>query len=355
MSNKRALAVGFLTAGLSAGILATAITPAAAQGTPVGGSGNGFYLTGAGNNTGQPVHAFAYGDAGDEVYFGDFFNAATGAMTGDGKDDALVRRGNSFILRGTNDTIFVYGDKGDTVLAGDWDGNGTDSLAVKRGNHYFVKNTLSTGYSDSDFFYGDAADKVLVGNWDGNLTTNKTDTIAVQRDNHFYIRNALTTGYSEYDFFYGNVGDSYLVGDWAKAPTYVLDDPNTTKDESKQYEAASDAAGTSRDESKTVVAPKVAVGGAAVNATGADQLAIKRGNVYLFSDEVAAMKPSAPSAAVGQLASLWTMNFGEASDVAFTAKAEKVFDYQENSTTDYGTVTATPVTGDGIGIRRVIG
>src|SRR4051794_35789448 len=193
MSNKRALAVGFLTAGLSAGILATAITPAAAQGTPVGGSGNGFYLTGAGNNTGQPVHAFAYGDAGDEVYFGDFYNATAKTMTGDGIDDALVRRGNSFILRGTNDTIFVYGDRGDTVLVGDWNGDGTDSLAVKRGNHYFVKNTLSTGYSDSDFFYGDPADKVLVGNWNGTVTVPVTAVAAVPAQDMTTPPNGTTT------------------------------------------------------------------------------------------------------------------------------------------------------------------
>ena len=109
--SKRALSVGILTAGLSVGLAAAAISPAAAQGNPVGGQGNGYYLTGAGNQTGQPVHAFAYGNPGDEVYFGNFDNTKAG-------DEALVRRGNSFILRGTDDEIFIYGDKGDTVLVG---------------------------------------------------------------------------------------------------------------------------------------------------------------------------------------------------------------------------------------------
>src|SRR3954452_14798706 len=144
MSNKRALAVGFLTAGLSAGILATAITPAAAQGAPVGGQGNGFYLAGAGNINGMAAYAFAYGNGDDEVYFGNFDADTPG-------DEALVRRGNGFILRGSEGTMALFGDKGDTVLVGDWDKDGEDELAVRRGNHYFVKNDISTGYSDDDF------------------------------------------------------------------------------------------------------------------------------------------------------------------------------------------------------------
>src|SRR4051794_23914326 len=114
MSNKRALAVGFLTAGLSAGVLATAITPAAAQGAPVGGSGNGYYLSGAGNINGMAAYAFAYGNPNDEVYFGNFV-AETAPATQ--VDEALVRRGNSFILRGQEDLdkIAVFGDAGDTV------------------------------------------------------------------------------------------------------------------------------------------------------------------------------------------------------------------------------------------------
>ncbi|WP_222273266.1 hypothetical protein, partial [Modestobacter marinus] len=243
MSNKRALAVGFLTAGLSAGILATAITPAAAQGAPVGGSGNGYYLSGAGNINGMAAYAFAYGEANDEVYFGNFVAATPG-------DEAIVRRGNGFILRGSEGTMALFGDKGDTVLVGDWNGDGVDSLAVRRGNHYFVRNSITTGYSESDFWYGDPNDKVLVGNWNGVRTPavagtpavpgvdgtlppdgdfvdpedtapiaavpavpGKGDTLMVQRGNHFFVANVNANVYSEYDFHYGEVNDTVLVGD----------------------------------------------------------------------------------------------------------------------------------------------
>src|SRR4051794_12602013 len=50
--SKRTLAVSFLTAGMTAGLIAGAVGPAAAQGNPVGGSGNVYYLSGAGNTGG---------------------------------------------------------------------------------------------------------------------------------------------------------------------------------------------------------------------------------------------------------------------------------------------------------------
>ena len=165
--SKRTLAVSFLTAGLTAGVIAAAVGPAAAQGNPVGGSGNVYFLSGAVNTDGIAQKTFSFGDPSDEVYFGDWY--------GTGKDLPLVRRGNVFFKpNSTNpnltESVFAYGDNGDTVLIGDWDGDGKDSIAIRRGNHYFVKNDIDkTGKADSEFFYGDAADKVLVGNWDGTF------------------------------------------------------------------------------------------------------------------------------------------------------------------------------------------
>ncbi|NEK60706.1 hypothetical protein GCU56_22920 [Geodermatophilus sabuli] len=374
--SKRALSVGILTAGLSAGILATAISPAAAQGNPVGGSGNGYYLTGAGNNTGQPVYAFAYGNPNDEVYFGNFAPEGTPVAgvypAAEQVDEALVRRGNSFIIRGTNDEIFVYGDKGDTILVGDWNGDGVDTLAVRRKNHYLIRNDLKTGYSTQDFHYGNDDDNVMVGNWDGaggdiNGDGDKTDTLAgswagttiteatattdtlmVRRANHFYVKNDLVTGDAEYHFYYGNSDDSYLAGDWAKAPVWATDVASTTgegKDESKQYAA----------DNKTVVGPKVKTSGE--NSDGKDQLAIKRGNLYLFSDELSEVKPTSPSAPVGTLATPQQAYFGEASDVAFVA--QRTWTYNDNSAVvggkDFAAGDNETLSGDGIGLRRVLG
>ncbi|MDK6591654.1 hypothetical protein, partial [Actinotignum timonense] len=67
----------------------------------------------------------------------------------------------------------------DEVLVGDWDGDGVDTFAVRRGNVFYVKNSLASGEADSVFSYGRAGDEVLVGDWDGD----GVDTFAVRRGN----------------------------------------------------------------------------------------------------------------------------------------------------------------------------
>ena len=68
----------------------------------------------------------------------------------------------------------------DTVLVGDWDGNGT--VAVRHGITFYVKNSVSTGTADSTFSYGDAGDVVRVGDWDGD----GADTSVVRRGGGYF-------------------------------------------------------------------------------------------------------------------------------------------------------------------------
>ena len=120
--SQRAVRLAVLTGGALAGLLTATITPAAAQGDPVYGEGNVYYLSGAYNPDGQAQAIIEFGDRGDEVYFGG------------------------------------------------WDGDAVDSIAIRRDNEYFVKNDhQKTGVADRRFFYGDAEDAVLVGNWDGEV------------------------------------------------------------------------------------------------------------------------------------------------------------------------------------------
>jgi len=189
------------------GVLAApaAVTPAAAKGGPVGGWGSQYFLNDA--FTGTANHVFGYGDPGDEVYFGDW--------DGDGVDTPMVRRGAVFHVRNTNttgvaDVVFAYGNPGDEVMAGDWDGDGVDTLAVRRGNVYYLRNSVTTGIADIVFSYGNPGDVVLVGDWDGN----GTDTFAVRRLATYFVRNVLTSGVADYTFGYGNPSDMVLVGDW---------------------------------------------------------------------------------------------------------------------------------------------
>src|SRR3954451_13919020 len=257
--SKRSLSVGILTAGLSVGLAAAAISPAAAQGHPVGGKGNVYFLSGAINETGQAAKTIAFGNVDDEVLYGDW--------DGDGIDSPMVKRDNIYFVANQStmatEDVFVYGNVDDKVLVGDWDGDGADSIAVQRGNKFFVKNDNKTsGDADSTFVYGDPGDTVLVGNWDGptqkkdkdgNLVRNTkapaaakavlpgssneqglkdslyfvTDTLMIQRGNQFFVKNDLETGTAEYTFYFGDPTDqgSILVGDWASK--VKLDDPKT--------------------------------------------------------------------------------------------------------------------------------
>jgi len=265
--SKRTLTVSFLTAGLTVGVIAGAVGPAAAQGNPVGGSGNVYYLAGAGNTGGTAQEVLAFGDPGDEVFYGDWNN--------DGTDTPMVRRNNVFYVAdkdGKTVDVFAYGNPGDKVIVGDWDGKNGDSLAVVRTeqgtNRFFVKNDVkTTGKADSEYFYGNAGDNILVGDWDGD----DKDTLMVARpDTSFHVRNSSGGGVEDYAFTYGNPGDTILVGDWA--------DPANGK-----------------------------------SGNGADQIAVRRdGNHYFFSKELG------KGADIGT--AMRDQRYGEATDTVFAAK-----------------------------------
>jgi len=288
-------------------------SPAAAQGTPVGGHGNHYYLAGAGNYSGKAAQDFVYGNPDDEVYFGDFVGA-DGQFGGDGQDDAMVRRGNQFTVRGQGGRSFFYGDPGDTVLVGDWDGDGTDTLAVRRGNTYYVKNDIDTGVADTTFVYGDPSDVVLVGNWDGQweegpsidpgtpgprVRHSTTDTLMVRRGAHFFLRNELTSGTADFDFIYGNPDDEVLVGDWNDYVSIV-----------GRIEQDSD---------------------------GADQIAVRRGNVYYYCED---MHHYAGRSGTG-IDAIRTVVYGNATDTAFSARLPTSY----NSPTYF-------IHGDALAVRR---
>ena len=138
-----------------------------------------------------------------------------GDWDGNGVDTAAIRRGNAFHLLnshsgGSADKVLTYGRAGDQVYIGDWDGNGTDTFAVRRGNIFYVQNSLNGGAADYEIAYGRSEDEVLVGDWNGN----GTDTFAVRRGSEFHIRNSMTTGVADRVAAYGRATDLAIVGDW---------------------------------------------------------------------------------------------------------------------------------------------
>ena len=303
-----------LAAGISS--LVVAAGPAQAQGHPVGGYGNHYYVAGAGNETGTASRDFRYGNPDDVVLVGDW--------NGDGTDGLIVRRGNHFLVRnelsnGIAEHEFVYGDPGDTVLVGDWDGDHADTLAVRRGNRYFIKNDLTTGVAGTTVTFGDPTDEVVVGNWDLDARhddsaadfSDVSDTLMVRRGNHFFARDTMTSGPADHDFYFGDPGDPLLVGSFASPGGYYYPNPDGTK---------TAVQGRSGD--------------------GADQLVLRRGNRYVVSAPVweAVDHPG------GSLFVQNEIDYGNPSDTAFLAELAYTQPAFDGAT--------TVLTGDGLAVRR---
>ncbi|SJM61920.1 Alkaline phosphatase [Actinomycetales bacterium JB111] len=181
------------------------VAPAAASTGNIGGRGADYFFDNGFD--GSADVRITYGRDADAVLVGDW--------NGDGIDTLAVRRGRVYHLRnsltsGPASTQIAYGRENDTVLVGDWDGDGVDTLAVRRGNTYHLRNSLTSGPADSVIRFGRAGDDVLVGDWDGD----GIDTFAVRRGTTYFVSNSLTSGNADQTFTYGRADDSILVGDF---------------------------------------------------------------------------------------------------------------------------------------------
>ena len=178
--------------------------PAAAHGAEVGGSGPTFFLTNTVSTEGTAMH---YGRENDKVYVGDW--------NGDGVDTLAVRRGNPFHISnsrngGAADAVVGYGRADDQVVVGDWNGDGVDTLAVRRGNVYLIRNSLTSGNAEYEVAYGRADDQVVVGDWNGD----GVDTLGVHRGDTFFLKNSIASGDADEVVTFGASGADPISGDW---------------------------------------------------------------------------------------------------------------------------------------------
>ncbi len=170
---------------------------------------NGFVYVRNTNDTGFADREFFYGVASDVPVAGDW--------DGDGLDSIGIYRNGTFFLRNSNtsgfaDIQFPFGAPGDIPIVGDWDGDGVDTVGIVRGNTIFLRNSNTSGNADIQFNYGNSTDIFITGDWNGD----GVDTIGCFRPTNgfVYIRNSNTTGIAESEFFYGLAGDRPVVGDW---------------------------------------------------------------------------------------------------------------------------------------------
>ena len=96
----------------------------------------------------------------------------------------MVRRGGHYFVKndlstGVASSDFFYGDPGDVVLldGGPRTGGRGDTLGVRRGGTYYLRHSLTSGQADRVLAYGDPVDTAFSGDWNGD----GLDTLGVRR------------------------------------------------------------------------------------------------------------------------------------------------------------------------------
>jgi hypothetical protein len=145
--------------------------------------------------------------------------AVAGNWLGFGDRPGIFRQGTFILKRFNNDILccnltFAFGQAGDQPVAGDWDGDGVDTIGVLSGGFFFqLRNSNSAGPADLSFLFGVAGDVPLAGDWDGD----GVDTIGVFRPStgEFFLRNTNDTGNADIVVAgFAEPGDLPVVGDW---------------------------------------------------------------------------------------------------------------------------------------------
>jgi hypothetical protein len=212
---------GLLIAGLVAALLAL-VGPASAVEDPKGSFGvvdertGIWYLHDASNSE---TTSFYYGDPGDYPIMGDW--DCNGVDT-----PGLYRQSDGYVyLRNSNtqgnaDLKFYFGNPGDIPLAGDFNGDGCDTVSIYRpsqGRVYIINELGSDdgglGAAELDYYFGDPGDKPFAGDFDGD----GIDTIGLHRESTglVYFRNSHTQGIAHDSFIYGDPGDKIIANEWA--------------------------------------------------------------------------------------------------------------------------------------------
>jgi Domain of unknown function (DUF4832) len=148
-----------------------------------------------------------------------------GDWNGDGVDTVGVYNTSNglFSLKDSNapgapiSYTAVLGIPGDVPIVGDWDGDGKDGIGVFRPSNglIYLRQTPSSGIADFKMVLGMPGDMPLTGRWDSTMTH---DGIGVYRpsSNMFFLsRQICNCGVvGDYQFAFGQSGDVPMAGDW---------------------------------------------------------------------------------------------------------------------------------------------
>lgn len=114
---------------------------------------------------------------------------------------------------------FTFGQNGDTPLAGDWDGDGRDSVGFYTiaSSNFVLSNTFNGTVDFPPVIFGNINTRPIAGDWNGD----GLDTIGVfnQVTAVMALNNAIIAGDGEIVFNFGRAGDIPLAGDWDGRPS----------------------------------------------------------------------------------------------------------------------------------------
>ncbi|MEE8331674.1 MAG: S8 family serine peptidase [Acidimicrobiia bacterium] len=178
---------------------------------PTDGGAGHFYGTNS-VATGMAEMDFSFGQLGDIVLAGDW--------DGNGFDTVGLYRPaeNKVMVWNTMGAVapsktYLFGDFGDMAFVGDFDANGVETIGLQRisTGEVFLKLSHTTGNADMKLIFGDPSDKMVAGDW----TTDGVDTVALFRDSDatFYLRNTNTTGTADTSFLFGEAGWLPVAGE----------------------------------------------------------------------------------------------------------------------------------------------
>lgn len=167
---------------------------------------------------GDQITSFYYGNPGDTPFMGDW--------DCDGIDTpGLYRRSDGFVyLRNSNtqgiaDVRYFFGNPGDLPIAGDFDADGCDTVSIYRpseGRAYIINELGSgeqgVGAADVAYFFGNPGDKPFAGDFNGD----GIDTVGLHRESTglVYFRDSHTQGVADNEYFFGDPDDRLVAGDW---------------------------------------------------------------------------------------------------------------------------------------------
>lgn len=184
------------------------------------------------DNSQKPIADPCLADDACNLYFADQFPASiaklgmripaggeviAGDWDGDGVSTVAIRNGENYTFYDSNrsdakTTAATFPGTGSgQVLVADFNGDKKDDIAVKNGNVFSIKyNATASGAADAAVPYGKAEDYGLAGDWDGDGKA----TLGVRRGHINLLRDTLTGGEADRTFAYGRSDDVAFVGDW---------------------------------------------------------------------------------------------------------------------------------------------